>query len=97
MTNRVSGNGVTISAVKSMDGLTVNPLSHRLYRNIHEVTPTHAGNPSHNNFKIIIIILKCRPRVRGSTKPSVESTEGFFVSSPRAWEHRSFQGLPEFR
>lgn len=33
MTNRVSCNGVTISAVKSMDGLTVNPLSHRLYAN----------------------------------------------------------------
>jgi hypothetical protein len=30
MTNRVSGNGVTISVVKSVDGLAVNPLPHRL-------------------------------------------------------------------
>jgi hypothetical protein len=29
MTNRVSGNGVTISVVKSVDGLAVNPLPHR--------------------------------------------------------------------
>jgi hypothetical protein len=31
MTNRVSCNGVIISAVKSIDGLTVNTLPHRLY------------------------------------------------------------------
>ena len=31
MTNRVSCNGVTISAVKSMDGLAVNTLPHRVH------------------------------------------------------------------
>jgi hypothetical protein len=35
MTNRVSCNGVTISAVKSIDGIAVNILPHRLYPRWH--------------------------------------------------------------
>jgi hypothetical protein len=36
MTNRVSCNGVTISDVKSIDGLAVNTLPHRAYANWQE-------------------------------------------------------------